>query len=56
MELFGDLEISVIDWKRGSGWERERGKRKEKRRGCIITRRDVKEGCDVPFAMVEFLE
>ena len=33
-----------------------RGKEKENRRGCMITRRDVKEGCDVPFAMVGFLE
>ena len=55
MELFGDLEISVIDWER----EREmvgEGKKKEERRGCMITGWDVKEGCDVPFAMVEFVE
>jgi hypothetical protein len=30
VELFGDLEISVIDWKREEeGWERERRKRGE---------------------------
>jgi hypothetical protein len=37
---------------RGEGGE---GKKKEKRLGRIITRRDVKEGSDVPFAMVVFL-
>lgn len=53
MELFEDLEISVTDWWRERGWwERER-KKKEKRRGRMIAGQDVKEGCDVPFAMDE---
>lgn len=53
MELFGIFEISVIDCERERVGE---GKKKENRRGCMVTRRDVKEGCDVPFAMVGFLE
>jgi hypothetical protein len=55
VELFGIFEISVIDCERERerGWE---GKKKENRRDCMVTRRDVWEGCDVPFAMVGFLE
>ena len=50
MELFEDLEISVIDWER----EREGGGRgKERRKRSMIAGQDVKERCDVPFAMDE---
>ena len=45
-----DLEISVIDWRSERGGVGE-GKKKEKIIGRIITRQDVKEGSDVPFAM-----